>query len=160
MEVKVVHFIKELYDYFTSVPKSTWYTIGMVVISAPIVSSVVEVVKNKAKLTKDKYGAKAEKYVVAVLGFVSLLSSYLVNLIQYGTNNPHFLGNLTPQIMGVSVLAYHVIKNPVFGRVYNFLAVETEVGKQLSASKVQPTTPDGTATPTAETDTSKDSLFN
>lgn len=160
MEVKVVHFIKELYDYFTSVPNSTWYTIGLVVASAPVVSSLVEIVKNKAKLTKDKYGVKAEKYVVAVLGLVSLLSSYLVNLIQYGTSNPHFLGNLTPQIMGLSVLAYHLIKNPVFGRVYNWLAVETEFSKQLASSKVQPASPEATGTPTAPAASSEDNLFS
>jgi hypothetical protein len=160
MEVKLIHFIKDVYQYFESVPTSTWYTIGLVALSSPIVSSVVEILKRKWKLTEEKYGAKAEKYVVGVLGLISLASSYLVNFIQYGTSNPHFLGDLTPQIMAGSVLAYHLIKNPVFGRVYNWLAVETEFSKQLAANKSVEGGSVTTATPTAETDTSKDSLFS
>jgi hypothetical protein len=143
------HGVTEIIDYFRSVPTSTWETIGLVVASAPVVSTLVEIVKRKFKLTEDKYGVRVKKYVVALLGLVSLLGSYLVNFIQYGTNNPHFLGSLTPQIMVAALVAYRIIKNPVFGRVTNWLAVESEVSKQLTA----------TGTQNAETTPLKDSLF-
>jgi uncharacterized membrane protein YbhN (UPF0104 family) len=137
METHIINGLKDIKDALTTIPNSTWYTLGLIVGSSALVSGVLQALKHYFTITQ-------KKTVIALLSGLSFTASFLVSLIQFGNSNTNFLGAHTFEIIGTATIVYHWLTSPLYLHIVNYLSKAEGLNKEIAPATPVDTPPQST----------------
>jgi hypothetical protein len=110
-----------IWQYFTTLPASSWYGLLGILGTSAIVSGAIQVLKPKLKTLETKYGVEAKKLVIALLGLLSFAVSVAGDYVNSGGQSLGNVGNHAAWIMTLAVAVYHFGGSKAYASLTRYL---------------------------------------